>query len=104
MFLAMRVDGQANYHGLSWIKHFDAITQGNLQSPDKYHLIICDGHDSHISTGMVNFCIQNRIYLILLPPHSSHLSQPLDVAVLGPLKHGMSLKISRLLRSGITRI
>ena len=30
--------------------------------------------------------------------------QPLDVAVFGPLKRALSLQISRLLRSGITRI
>ena len=89
---------------MGWIKHFEARTRSNLRSPDEYHLVIRDGHDSHISAEMVNFCIQHRINLLLLPPHSSHLMQPLDVAVFGPLKHAISLQISRLLRSGITRI
>jgi len=62
------------------------------------------GVETIILTGMVNFCIQHRIDLLLLPPHSSHLMQPLDVAVFGPLKRAISLQISRLLRSGITRI
>jgi DDE superfamily endonuclease len=104
MFSCNESGWTSNYHGMGWIEHFDARTRGNLQSPDEYRLIICDGHDSHISAGMVNFCIQNRIDLLLLPPHSSHLMQPLDVAVFGPLKRAISLQISRLLRSGIRRI
>jgi hypothetical protein len=94
----------SNYHGIKWIKHFEAQTQGKLRSPDEYRLLICDGHDSHISADFVNFCIQKHIDLILLPPHSSHLMQPLDVAVFGPLKQALSNQISRLLRSGIVRI
>jgi hypothetical protein len=76
----------SNYHGMKWIEHFEAKTQGNLRSSDEYRLLICDGHDSHISANLVNFCIRKHIDLILLPPHSSHLLQPLDVAIFGPLK------------------
>ena len=89
---------------MGWIEHFEARTRSNLRSPEEYRLLICDGHDSHISAGMVNFCIQKRIDVLLLPPHSSHLLQPLDVAIFAPLKRAISLQISRLLRSGITRI
>lgn len=104
MFSCNESGWTSNYHGMGWIEHFDARTQGNLRSPDEYRLIICDGHDSHISAKMVNYCIQNHIDLLLLPPHSSHLMQPLDVAIFGPLKRAISLQISRLLRSGIARI
>ncbi|KAH7459443.1 hypothetical protein FOMA001_g19978 [Fusarium oxysporum f. sp. matthiolae] len=31
-------------------------------------------------------CFNNNIYLLFLPAHSSHVLQPLDVAVFGPLK------------------
>ena len=87
----------SNYRGMGWIKHLEAKTRSNLQSPDEYRLIICDGHDSHISVGIVNFRIQYRIDLLLLPPHPSHLMLPLDVAVFGPLKRSISLEIFRLL-------
>lgn len=86
MFSCNESGWTSNYHGKGWIEYFEVRTQGNLQSPDEYRLIIYDGHDSHISASMVNFCIQHRIDLLLLPPHSSHLIQPLDVAVFGPLK------------------
>jgi len=93
-----------NFHGVEWIKHFDSATRSQLQSPDDYRLLVCDGHDSHISTDFVAYCIHNRIDLILLPPHSSHLMQPLDVAVFSPLKRAISTQVSRFIRSGITRI
>ena len=53
---------------------------------------------------MVTFCIQKHIVLLFLPPHSSHLLQPLDVAIFAPLKCTISLQISHLLWSGIVRI
>jgi DDE superfamily endonuclease len=93
-----------NFHGMEWIKHFHSATWKQLQSPDDYRLLLCDGHDSHISADLVSFCIHNRIDLILLPPHSSHLLQPLDVGVFAPLKRAISIQISRFIRSGIARI
>jgi hypothetical protein len=93
-----------NYHGMQWIKHFESATQSKLQSPEEYRLLICDGHDSHISSDFIAFCIQKRIHIILLPPHSSHLLQPLDVGIFSPLKRALSKQISRLVRTGIARI
>lgn len=93
-----------NFHGMEWIKHFEASTRHNLRSPTEYRLLLCDGHDSHVSADFVSFCIENRIDLVLLPPHSSHLLQPLDVGIFSPLKRAISKRILRLLRSGIARI
>jgi hypothetical protein len=93
-----------NFHGMKWIEHFESVTRKQLQSPDEYRLLLCDGHDSHVSADFVSFCIQHRIDLILLPPHSSHLLQPLDVGVFSSLKRAISKQISRFLRSGIRRI
>ena len=70
-----------NFHGLQWIKHFDLATRSQLRSPNDYRLLVCDGHDSHISADFVAYSIHNRIDVILLPSHSFHLLQPLDVGV-----------------------
>jgi len=93
-----------NFHGLQWIHHFDARTRFHLQSPNEYRLLLCDGHDSHISADFVGYCIQNRIELVLLPPHSSHLMQPLDVGIFAPLKTALAHKQAVLFRSGVRRI
>ena len=55
----------------------------------EFQLLICDGHDSHISAEFIHHCITNDIVLMLLPPHSSHLMQLLDVGVFFPLKQVM---------------
>lgn len=48
--------------------------------------------------------MEHNIDLHLLLPHSSHLLQPLDVGVFGPLKKAVSARLDRLLRIGITRL
>ena len=67
-------------------------------------LLLCDGHDSHISAGFVRYCIDNKIVLFLLPPHSSHLLQPLDVGVFRPVKAAMSLLLGKLYATEISRL
>ena len=53
-------------------------------------LLICDGHNSHISSDVIHHCIANDIVLMLLPSHTSHLMQPLDVGIFEPLKQAMT--------------
>ena len=104
MFAANTSGWTSNYHGMKWIKHFDTSIRDKLHSPNEYRLLLCDGHDSHVSADFVSFCIQNCIDLLLLPPHSSHLLQPLDVSVFGPLKRAIPNRISRHLCSETERV
>jgi len=41
---------------------------------------------------------------MILPPHSSHMTQPLDVGVFGPLKKHMAAEIDPLIWTGVPRI
>jgi len=93
----------SNVHGLDWlIRCFDPETKD--KAAGGYRLLICDGHDSHITAEFMAYCIDNDILLMILPPHSSHLTQPLDVGVFGALKKQMAVEIEPLMRTGITRI
>lgn len=95
----------SNHHGIKYLtEHFDPHSKALLDSPDDYRLLLCDGHDSHISAEFVEFALQNRIEIVLLPPHSSHLLQPLDVAVFGPLKRAISSRLYRLMHTGVSRL
>ena len=49
-------------------------------------VLLVDGHSSHINLHTSLFCKENNILLYCLPPHSSHLTQPLDVSFIKPLK------------------
>ena len=51
-----------------------------------YRLLIIDGHESHCSIDFQDLCKEKNIILLCMPPHSSHLLQPLDVACFSPLK------------------
>jgi len=85
-----------NDRGFEWLtKVFDPHTQEKAQS--RTRLLICDGHDSHISAKFVAHCIENNICLFLLLPHSSHLLQPLDVGVFSPLKTAVSADLDQLI-------
>ncbi|KAK8007228.1 hypothetical protein PG989_001218 [Apiospora arundinis] len=54
--------------------------------PKDARLLILDGHGSHTTDDFMSLCYQNNIYLLFLPPHSSHVLQPLDVGVFAPMK------------------
>ena len=45
-----------------------------------------------------------KITLLLLPPHSSHYTQPLDVAVFGPLSVALGREVDRFVFVGISRL
>ena len=45
-----------------------------------------DGHSAHISLAVSDFCKDHGIILYCLPAHCSHILQPLDIAVFGPIK------------------
>ena len=49
-------------------------------------VLFFDGHHSHISLELIELARDNNIHLFCLPPHSTHLLQPLDVSVFGPMK------------------
>ena len=49
-------------------------------------LLIYDGHVSHMSLDVINQEKNNNIHIICLPPHSTHLLQPLDVGVFKHVK------------------
>jgi hypothetical protein len=70
----------------------------------KKRLLVCDGHGSHVSATMIAFCIQHNIELLLMPPHSSHLCQPLDVGVFSSLKRAMTNEMDKIMRYGVPTI
>jgi hypothetical protein len=51
-----------------------------------YLLLIFDGHKSHISVDLIDWAKEQKIILFILPAHTSHILQPLDVACFGPFQ------------------
>ena len=61
-----------NETGLDWIKHFNKHTKDRRHG--SYRMLVLDGHESHRSVDFEDYCKQQNIIPICLPPHSSHLS------------------------------
>jgi hypothetical protein len=91
-----------NEIGLEWIQHFEQHTKPRIVG--KYRLLVLDGHESHQSIEFDNYCKEKDIIPLYMPPHSSHLLQPLDVGCFGPLKKAYGREIEDKMRGGITYI
>lgn len=49
-------------------------------------ILFLDGHKSHLTMHLSQLCRQNNIIVVALVPNTTHMMQPLDVAVFFPLK------------------
>jgi hypothetical protein len=65
--------------GVKYLEHFNRFTKD--QCVGKYRMLIFDGHGSHLTPEFLDFCWQHHIRPFQLPPHTTHLLQPLDVGV-----------------------
>jgi hypothetical protein len=89
--------------GLNWLtdvfeKHTKDRTKG------VYRLLILDGHGSHSTPEFDLFCAEHLIITLCMPPHSSHLLQPLDVSCFAVLKRSYGRQIENLIRVGVNYI
>jgi hypothetical protein len=91
-----------NETGLEWLKHFNRCTTD--RSVGAYRLLILDGHESHHSADFEIYCEENNIITLCMPPHSSHLLQPLEIGCFGPLKKAYGREIEQLIRRSIIHI
>ena len=74
-------DGRA----MDWVRHFETFSSRRQQG--LWRMLIFDGYDSHCTREFLTFCEEYRILPWCLPPHTSHLMQPLDVVLFQPFKH-----------------
>jgi len=91
-----------NKIAMDWIQHFNKHTA--TRTVGLYRLLILDGHASHHSDEFEEYCQQNKIITLCMPPHSSHLLQPLDVGCFSPLKAAYGKQIEDLMRAHITHV
>lgn len=91
-----------NDTAVAWTKHFDKYTRP--RTIGRYRLLGLDGHGSHHSTPFELYCKENEIITLCMPPHSSHILQPLDVGCFGPLKKSYGRLIEEKVRAGVTHV
>ncbi|KAF2741722.1 DDE-domain-containing protein, partial [Sporormia fimetaria CBS 119925] len=86
----------SNELAIAWLKHFNAHTKA--RSVGSYRLLIVDGHESHQSFEFHKFCKEEKIIVLCMPSHSSHILQPLDLVCFSLLKRAYRDEISVLAR------
>jgi hypothetical protein len=88
---------------LHWLKEvFDLNTR--RRTIGTHRLLILDGHGSHVTPEFDKYCTENCIVALQMPPHSSHLLQPLDVGCFSPLKTIYGRKVQEKMLAGINHI
>src|SRR5437773_8833756 len=75
----------SNDIALEWLEK-TFIPQTAPEDPTEARLLILNGHGSHATDDFMYNCFRHNIFLVYLPPHSSHVLQPLDVGVFSALK------------------
>jgi hypothetical protein len=85
----------SNKLALVWLRKV-FIPSTKPENKNEPRLLILDGHGSHMTEEFLWECYNNNIYLLFLPAHASHVLQPLDVAVFGPLKRAYRRLLSDL--------
>lgn len=72
-----------------FLNFFQKYARASIDNPV---LLILDNHESHLSIKGLDFCKDNGIVVLSLPPHTSHKLQPLDRSVFGPFKRLVNTK------------
>ena len=65
---------------------------------ERPQLLILDGHSSHETLVILIQAMDEGIYILALPPHTTHSLQPLDKAVFGPLNRAYNEVCSEYLQ------
>ena len=69
---------------IDWLKHFDKHSRKGQVGA--WRMLIMDGYGSHMTYEFFTYAKRKQIELFHLPPHSTHLTQPLDVGCFQPFK------------------
>ena len=65
----------------SWISHFiECLKKGLGLDLTNRHLLILDGHNSHITLEVVKISMESGFKIVSLPFHTSHALQSLNIA------------------------
>lgn len=74
---------------------FTNIALPYLRRQDGDRVVIGDNLASHLSFHVIQLCEENNIRFCFLPPNSTHLTQPLDVAVFRLIKTSWRQKLEK---------
>jgi hypothetical protein len=86
-----------NAIGLAWLKQVFHRYTKPVRANQK-RLLIVDGHSSHVNMEFIDWADSHGIILLILPPHTTHRLQPLDVGLFQPLSTNYSWELDRMMQ------
>ncbi|KAJ8921607.1 hypothetical protein NQ315_010515 [Exocentrus adspersus] len=88
---------QSSIFAPTWFNHFLKYAKPSADDPV---LLILDGHATHIKNlTLVEMARENNVHILVLPPHTSHRLQPLDVNFMFPLNSYYKQEVKNWLRN-----
>jgi len=68
------------------------LVEKNIKLPV---ILFLDGHVSHLAYNLNVFCESKGIHIIAFYPNTTHIQQPLDVAIFGSLKQEWAKEVHK---------
>ncbi|XP_043228646.1 uncharacterized protein LOC122384902 [Amphibalanus amphitrite] len=85
-----------------WFQHFIRHAKPSAEEPA---LLILDGHMTHTrNLDVIEMARANHVTIVVIPPHTSHRLQPLDVGFMKPLNTFYVQAIEKFLRQNPGRV
>ncbi|KAJ6237030.1 tigger transposable element-derived protein [Anaeramoeba flamelloides] len=79
-----------------FIPEVEAIREFNKLPKDEWALLVLDGHNSRANLSAIHLLQQHYIDCVVIPSHSSHLLQPLDVGIFKYFKAEHKYKLKKI--------
>ena len=76
----------------------DHVLKLALARDDQYIMLLLDGRKPHVSIGLVEWAESHNIILFILPAHTSHILQSMDVGCYGPFQRMFNAECHKLTR------
>lgn len=102
-------DGAMSDTGYSNTEIFNSYIKNHFSkyvhsvNPEQPILLLYDGHRSHTSLSLNQWARENNIILFVLPPHTSHLLQLMDVGCFWPFETLYQQEAHKFLRQSAGR-
>ncbi|KAI0996264.1 hypothetical protein K3495_g11915 [Podosphaera aphanis] len=75
----------ANRIALGWLKTI-FLPETKSHDENSWRILLVDGHGSHTNVNFQWECYKNKVHMVYMPPHTSHILQPLDLLCFSSLK------------------
>lgn len=67
------------------------------EKSQQWSVLFLDGHASRLNPAAMEYLHNHRVHVIIIPSHTSHVLQPFDVGIAGPVKNAFKANLNRFI-------